>query len=81
MLANIVRHHKELSRRRSQRVRMLDLLRQQGNVTNLELARISYRYSARIGELRKDHKILCTYVKPGVFMYTYKGAKNEDPEA
>lgn len=75
-LADIVRFHKELKRRKSQYNRILDLFKKNGSVTNLELARVSFRYSARIGEIRKDYKIPPpTYLEPGVYLYTFKGPR------
>lgn len=69
----------ELQRRKSQYTRMLELLQKKGEVTNLELAKISYRYSARIGQMRKDgHVIVASYERPGVWRYTYLGSKDDD---
>lgn len=66
----------EMKRRMSQKQRILRLFQEKHQVTNLDLARISYRYSARIGDLRKEYKIPSPkYIKPGVFLYTYKGEK------
>lgn len=38
----------------SQTSKILKLLKEKGSVTNIELNRICFRYSARILELRKD---------------------------
>lgn len=74
-MKNVLDLRKEMERRLSQRQRMLQAFKTRRQLTNLELARISYRYSARLGELRKEHNIVCEYVKPGVFRYTYVGQK------
>lgn len=69
----------ELQRRKSQYTRMLEMMQARGEVTNLDLGRISYRYSARIGDMRKDgHSIVATYERPGVWRYTYLGMKDDD---
>lgn len=75
-LKDIVKLHKEMQRRKSQYDRMLELFEREGSLTNLDLARICFRYSARVGELRKKYKIPpAEYVKPGVYLYVYKGQK------
>lgn len=69
----------ELQRRKSHYTRILELLQEKGEVTNIELARISFRYSARIHEMRKDgHVIVMSHVRSGVNRYTYIGNKNDD---
>lgn len=69
----------EMQRRKSQRTRILDLLKIGDEVTTLQLQRIAFNYTMRISELRKDgHKILAEYEKPGVFSYTYLGSTDEE---
>lgn len=69
----------EINRRKSQRTRILDLLKIGDEVTTLQLQRIAFNYTMRISELRKDgHKILAEYEKPGVFSYTYLGSTDEE---
>ena len=64
----------EINRRKSQSQRILELLKQRRQVTNIDLQRIAFNYTMRVSELRKEgHKILADYVKPGVFRYTYLG--------
>jgi len=66
----------EMTRRKSHYLRILDMFKTRREVTNLDLARITFRYSARLGELRKDgHKILAMYERPGVWRYIYKGRR------
>lgn len=64
----------EMARRKSQYTQMLEMLKDRREVTNLDLAKISFRYSARIGDMRKNgHKITAIYDKPGVWRYVYRG--------
>lgn len=75
-LVDIVKFHNETKRQKSQYDKILDLFEQRGSLTNLDLAKVCYRYSARLGELRKSYKIApAEYLKPGVFLYVFKGAK------
>ncbi len=54
----------------SQTKRILTKLRVNRTVTNTELNKIAYRYSARILELRNDgHNIQKKYVRRGVVLY------------
>lgn len=69
----------EINRRKSQTVRILELLTSGKEVTNIDLQKIAFNYTMRISELRKEgHVILATYEKPGVFSYAYLGQKDED---
>lgn len=69
----------EILRRKSQRLRILDLLKSGQDITNVDLQRIAFNYTMRISELRKDgHRIVSTYEKPGVFNYTYLGQLDEE---
>jgi hypothetical protein len=69
----------EILRRKSQSARILDLLKQGGEITNVDLQRIAFNYTMRISELRKEgHVIVSTYEKPGVWSYTYLGSKDEE---
>lgn len=56
--------------KQSQTSRILALLRRKKFVTNIDLNKICYRYSARIYELRNDGwEIEREYQKPGVYRY------------
>lgn len=56
--------------KQTQTAKILNLLRRNRFVTNVELNRICYRYSARIHELRNEGwEIEREYVKPGVHRY------------
>lgn len=71
---------KELSRRKSQTQKILELLQQspEGSVTNVDLQRIAFNYTMRISELRKEgHIINSEYFKTGVFRYFYNGQRGE----
>lgn len=62
----------------SQTTRILRLLRSKPAVTNKELNRICFRYSARLGELRSEGYIIVTnHVKDGLFEYVYRGKTKE----
>jgi hypothetical protein len=68
----------EILRRKSQTQKILEKL-QDGEQTNVVLQRIAFNYTMRISELRKEgHVIVASYVKPGVYRYTYLGNKNDD---
>lgn len=68
----------EMQRRKSHYSMILNLFQDKHEVTNLDLAKITFRYSARLGELRKDgHKILAQYERPGVWRYSYLGHKDD----
>lgn len=57
--------------------RILRLLKQQGEATNVELNRICFRYAARIAELRHDGHVIVTVRENnhGLFRFVYKGRK------
>ena len=66
----------EMMRRKSQRLRILDLLKSGKDVTTVDLQRIAFNYTMRISELRKDgHQIESYPVKPGLYRYVYGGQK------
>ena len=69
----------ELTRRKSQSARILDVLASGKDVTNIDLQRIAFNYTMRVSELRKEgHVIIASYERPGVFSYTYLGCKDEE---
>lgn len=69
----------EINRRKSQSVRILELLASGQEVTNIDLQKIAFNYTMRISELRKDgHVIIASYERPGVYHYAYLGQKDED---
>ena len=54
----------------NQRTRILRELKDKRFVTNLDLNKICFRYSARLAELRKDgYNIQKEYERQGVFRY------------
>jgi len=58
----------------SQTTKILRLLKEQGEATNVELNRICFRYGARIYELRREgHEILTVRESGGIFRFIYKG--------
>lgn len=80
-LAQNVDYKKEFERRKSQCQQILELLKS-GDATTDQLQGIAFNYTMRISDLRKEgHKILATYLKPGVWLYTYKGHKDDDEKA
>lgn len=69
----------EMQRRTSQRQRILTVLikYRRGSVTNLDLQRITAKYTQRISELRQDgHDIQAVYHRPGLYYYWYKGKRD-----
>jgi len=59
----------------TQTAKILRLLKAHGTVTNIELSRICFRYSARIHELRREgHNITSVHDKGSVWRFVY----NED---
>lgn len=46
-----------LTKSPSKKTRILNLLKSKKYVTNVELNRIAYRYSARLAELREEYEI------------------------
>lgn len=66
----------EMQRRKTQRDVILEKFIDNEEMTNLELERIAFRYSARIHELRKlGHVFDKSYVRPGIWLYSYEGKK------
>jgi len=64
----------EERRRDNAKTRVLDKLRTHSRVTNLDLNKISHRYSARIHELRQEGHVVQTLpLGKGVVAYIYKG--------
>jgi hypothetical protein len=58
----------------SKTARILSKLKTEGTVTNRELNKICFRYSARLAELRAEgHDILTVQVQGGLFEYVYRG--------
>lgn len=58
----------------SQATRILKLLKSKRVVTNAQLNKICFRYSARIHELRNDGYIIVTHrLKDGLTSFIYKG--------
>lgn len=71
-----------MSEKLSQTARILKLLKSKRQVSNNELNRVAYRYSARIAELRLEgHNILTERVKEGVFVYSYLGHADDQDAA
>lgn len=69
----------EMLRRKSQRNRILDLLKSGNAVYTSDLMKIAANYTMRISDLRKDgHVIFAEYEKPGVWRYTYIGRKDDN---
>lgn len=61
----------------SQTAKILKLLKEKGNATNIELNKICYRYSARIADLRKEgHNIITVHEKGSIWRF-YLGENNE----
>lgn len=59
-----------LHKNESQTARILRLLKKHGDLTNRDLNRIAYRYSARILELRNEgHKIVSVHEKDSLWRY------------
>lgn len=64
----------ELTRRKGQTARLLQMFKKYGELTTADLQRIGTGCSSRVSELRKEgHKIVAIYEKPGLFRYVYKG--------
>jgi hypothetical protein len=62
----------------AQTARILRMLKNQNRVTNRELNKICFRYSARIKELRDEgHLIVSSHIKDGLWEYSYKGERPE----
>lgn len=64
----------EMTRRKSNRLTMLEEFKQLGTLTTKDLMRYGPGMSSRLKELKKDgHIIVAAYIKPGLWEYTYKG--------
>lgn len=75
-MKNALDIRKEMDRRKSQRLRVLMLLKRKKYVTTVDLQEIAFNYTMRVSELRKQgHIIKAEYVRPGVYHYIYKGQK------
>lgn len=64
----------------SQTARLLKLFKKQKILTNRQIVTMvgTYRYSARIAELRAEgHIIIAERVKDGLWRYIYKGQSDE----
>jgi hypothetical protein len=60
---------------KSQSQKILDLLKTQGEATNIELNQICFRYAARIHDLRnRGHNITSMAAKGGVWKYVYNAS-------
>lgn len=60
-------------------MRILDLLRTNGESRNIDMVKICINYRARISEMRKDgHIILAQRVSETVWRYIYMGQKEDD---
>ena len=69
----------EAKRRKSQRTKILELLKSGRPVYTYDLQRIAFNYTMRISELRKDGYIINSmYEKPGVFKYFLKGRRSDE---
>lgn len=68
----------EMQRRKSHYQQILALFKERGELTNLEMAKITFRYSARLGDMRKEHRIVAQYEKPGVWRYIYLGERDSE---
>lgn len=61
--------------------RILRLLKERGAVTNVELNKISFRYSARIAELRQEgHVIKSNHLGGSLWSFVYFGEAKEYDE-
>jgi hypothetical protein len=68
----------ELNRRKNQSQKMLQLFKEKGELTTVDLMRIGTGCSSRLKTLRKDgHIITAQYVKPGKWKYIYLGERKE----
>ena len=66
---------------RSKYMRILDLLRANGEATNAELNGICYRYGARIKEMREaGHIIVTSRQNDTCYRYIYMGQRDEDDQ-
>lgn len=61
----------------SQTSKILKLLKEKGNATNIELNKICYRYGARIHELRQEGYNIISVREKGSIWRFYLGENNE----
>jgi hypothetical protein len=70
----------EGTRRLSAKERVLQMLQAQGEATNIQLNALTFRYGARIFELRKEGFDITTEAKgDGVFRFVYRGRAVPSP--
>ena len=74
-MSNVQDLQAEMKRRFTLRTTMLRAFKQNGQLTTRDIQRFGTGCSSRLYELRKHHKIVCTYERPGEYIYTYKGEK------
>lgn len=68
-----------IATKESQTSKILKLLKEHKVVTNAQLNKVCFRYSARIHELRKDgYIIVASRINEGLFRYTYKGHREDE---
>lgn len=69
----------ERPQKKNQKTRILEHLKANREVTNIDLNKICYRYGARINELRKDGwNIQREYWRPGIHRYWLVGDREND---
>lgn len=67
---------KEFKRRKNQANLILGDFIVHKTLTTVDLEQRAFNYTARVSDLRKrGYKITASYVKPGVYKYTYGGLK------
>lgn len=68
-----------LNDKEAQAKKILALLKSRGTVTNYELNKIAFRYSARIMDLRKEgYRIVSNKVKGSLWEFTYRGHEDDN---
>lgn len=68
----------EFLRHKSSRASMLNQFQREGELTTRDMLRFGPGMSSRLHELRKDHKIVAQYEKPGEYRYIYLGKIEDD---
>ena len=69
----------EMERRSTMEAKMLLAFQTEGELTTHDLQRFGTGCSSRLHSLRKEgHVIPGTYVKPGLYRYTYLGLREDD---
>lgn len=59
-----------------QTTKILKMFKERGRLTNTELNRVCYRYSARIHDLRKDGYVIASQrLHGGLWEFVYRGEK------